>query len=119
MRDEQFSHGRKIRAKTIGDEIINLSSPAPARSQNGRTKIYTAFTWGEIFDRPGLPKKFRILINVTISPCSGSANPSSTTCGPPFVSAARPKRYARPSCRRDPSGAQSGPFSVAGLPTRQ
>ena len=75
MQDEQFYHGRKVRTEIMGEEIIDLVFSRSGPVEMDVQKIFTAFTWGEIFDRPGLPKNVRILINVATLAMLGEREP--------------------------------------------
>jgi alkylhydroperoxidase/carboxymuconolactone decarboxylase family protein YurZ len=75
MQEEQFNHGRKVRTEIMGDEIIDQVFTRSGPVEMEVQKIFTAFTWGEVFDRPGLPKKVRILINVATLAMLGEREP--------------------------------------------
>jgi alkylhydroperoxidase/carboxymuconolactone decarboxylase family protein YurZ len=64
MDDNRFERGRKNRADAVGGDIVDLvfqrSGPVEMEAQ----KLFTAHAWGEVFDRPGLGRNVRLLINV-------------------------------------------------------
>jgi alkylhydroperoxidase/carboxymuconolactone decarboxylase family protein YurZ len=75
MQDERFEHGREVRAETIGAGIIDLVFERSGPIEMDVQRIFTAFSWGEIFDRPGLSKKIRILINIATLAMLGERDP--------------------------------------------
>ena len=75
MPDNRFKHGRKVRAEVIGEEIIDLVFERSGPIEMDVQKVFTAFTWGEVFDRPGLSKKIRILINISTLAMLGERDP--------------------------------------------
>ena len=66
MNAKTMARGKKMRWDIIGKEIMDpiYANLGPAtRDQQG---YVTEFAWGEVFARPGLPQKTRILLNLAM-----------------------------------------------------
>lgn len=64
VEDKRFDRGRKIRAEAVGEDIVNLVFERSGPVELDAQRLLTAHGWGEIFVRPGLSPKMRLLINV-------------------------------------------------------
>jgi alkylhydroperoxidase/carboxymuconolactone decarboxylase family protein YurZ len=75
MSGDIFEHGRKVRSDIIGKEIVDTVFERSGPIEMDVQKVFTAFSWGEVFDRPGLPKKTRILITIATLAMIGEREP--------------------------------------------
>lgn len=64
MEDKRFDRGRSLRSEAVGEDIVNLVFERSGPVELDAQKLFTAHGWGEVFDRPGLSKKVRLLVNV-------------------------------------------------------
>jgi alkylhydroperoxidase/carboxymuconolactone decarboxylase family protein YurZ len=66
MNAKTHALGRKTRWDVIGHDTMDAIEGATGAVNRAQQDYVTEFAWGEIFNRPGLPKKTRILLNLAM-----------------------------------------------------
>ena len=64
LNDDIFMKGKKVRWNVIGKEIMDPIWDESGEATQEIQEYVTEFAWGEIFSRPGLDQKTRILLNL-------------------------------------------------------
>jgi 4-carboxymuconolactone decarboxylase len=64
--DEQkrYAKGRKVRRAVLGDAHVDRASAKKNKFTSPFQDLITRYAWGEIWTRPGLPRKTRSLITI-------------------------------------------------------
>lgn len=62
--EEQIAAGRATRAEVIGHDVIDAAYAAADDFELDQQDYVSAHSWGEVFNRPGLSKQTRLLINI-------------------------------------------------------
>lgn len=65
-RNENFEKGLKIREKLLGKEKIDTALWGADAFNQPMQQLTTEYCWGEIWSRPGLPRKIRSLLNIAM-----------------------------------------------------
>lgn len=63
---ELFQKGLEIRREVLGKEHVDRSLSAVDDFTGPMQKLVTEWCWGEIWGRPGLPRKTRSIINLAM-----------------------------------------------------
>ena len=66
MNAKTYARGRKTRWDVIGHQTMDGIDGATGATTRAQQDYVTEFAWGEIFNRPGLPKRTRILLNLAM-----------------------------------------------------
>lgn len=66
MSDELFKQGLAVRREVLGEEYVDQSIADADEFSLPLQELVTKYCWGEIWTRPGLPRKSRSLINIAI-----------------------------------------------------
>jgi 4-carboxymuconolactone decarboxylase len=66
MIKEKFEQGLKIRRSVLGAEYVDKSIQNATEFNMPMQELVTEYCWGEIWARPGLPKKTRSMINLAM-----------------------------------------------------
>lgn len=61
---EKFLQGLEIRRDVLGEEKINRSLWGADTFNQPMQQLVTEYCWGAVWGRPGLPRKFRSLLNI-------------------------------------------------------
>lgn len=61
---EQFEKGLKVRKEVLGEAYVNASLASADELTAPLQKLVTEWCWGEIWNRPGLERKTRSLLNL-------------------------------------------------------
>ncbi|MBL8575689.1 MAG: carboxymuconolactone decarboxylase family protein [Mesorhizobium sp.] len=61
---EQFERGLKVRREVLGEAYVNTSLASADELTAPLQKLVTEWCWGEIWNRPGLERKTRSLLNL-------------------------------------------------------
>ena len=73
LNDDIFMKGKKVRWNVIGKEIMDPIWDELGEATQEIQEYVTEFAWGEIFSRPGLDQKTRILLNLAMLVVQGEA----------------------------------------------
>ncbi|MBO9356126.1 4-carboxymuconolactone decarboxylase [Bordetella petrii] len=65
-RNENFEKGLKIREELLGKEKIDTALWGADAFNQPMQQLTTEYCWGEIWSRPGLPRKTRSLLNIAM-----------------------------------------------------
>lgn len=63
---DRLSRGRQIRTDVMGKDIIDSVFDAAGDIERDQQELYTAYAWCDVFEREGLPKPTRLLINIAV-----------------------------------------------------
>lgn len=63
---ERFERGAAIRREVLGSDYVDRSTSNASSFSAPLQELITEYCWGEIWSRPGLPKKTRSLINIAM-----------------------------------------------------
>jgi len=66
MNRDTYERGKKLRWELIGADIMDRIYAGNDTLTEAQQEYVTEFAWGELFSRPGLPAKTRILLNVVM-----------------------------------------------------
>lgn len=66
MNKEGFEKGLEIRKAVIGAEYVEKSLKNATEFSRPMQELVTEYCWGEIWGRPGLPRKTRSIINLAM-----------------------------------------------------
>ena len=66
FKTEQFAKGLKIRQEVLGAEHVQKSLDAATDFTAPMQKLVTEWCWGEIWSRPGLDRRTRSIINLSM-----------------------------------------------------
>jgi 4-carboxymuconolactone decarboxylase len=66
MIKEKFEQGLEIRRSVLGAEYVDKSIQNATEFNMPMQELVTEYCWGEIWARPGLPKKTRSMINLAM-----------------------------------------------------
>lgn len=64
--DEKFERGLKIRREVLGAEYVDNSLRSADDFNRPMQELTTTYCWGEVWARPGLPRKTRSLLNLAM-----------------------------------------------------
>jgi 4-carboxymuconolactone decarboxylase len=63
---ERYRQGMKVRRGVLGDAHVDRALKARNNFNEGFQDLITRYAWGEIWSRPGLPRKTRSLITLAM-----------------------------------------------------
>ncbi|WP_298823751.1 4-carboxymuconolactone decarboxylase [uncultured Planococcus sp.] len=66
MNKEKFEQGLEIRKSVLGAEYVEKSIQNATDFNMPMQELVTEYCWGEIWARPGLPKKTRSMLNLAM-----------------------------------------------------
>ncbi|MBT2569424.1 4-carboxymuconolactone decarboxylase [Planococcus sp. ISL-110] len=66
MNKEKFEQGLEIRRSVLGAEYVDKSIQNATEFNMPMQELVTEYCWGEIWARPGLPKKTRSMLNLAM-----------------------------------------------------
>ena len=66
MNKERFEKGLEIRRSVLGAEYVDSSINNATDFNMPMQELVTEYCWGEVWGRPGLPKKTRSMINLAM-----------------------------------------------------
>lgn len=66
MNKEKFDIGLEIRRSVLGAEYVDSSIQNATEFNMPMQELVTEYCWGEIWARPGLPKKTRSMLNLAM-----------------------------------------------------
>lgn len=66
MTDELFERGLKTRKEVLGDDYVEKSLAAADDFTMPLQELVTRYCWGDIWNRPGLDKQQRSIINLAM-----------------------------------------------------
>ena len=66
MNKERFEKGLEIRKSVLGAEYVENSINNATDFNMPMQELVTEYCWGEVWARPGLPKKTRSMINLAM-----------------------------------------------------
>jgi alkylhydroperoxidase/carboxymuconolactone decarboxylase family protein YurZ len=73
LNDETFTKGKEVRWKVIGKDVMDPIWGELGEATQAIQEYVTEFAWGEIFSRPGLDQKTRILLNLAMLAVQGES----------------------------------------------
>ncbi len=66
MTDDLFERGLKTRKEVLGDEYVEKSLAAADDFTRPLQELVTRYCWGDVWNRPGLDKQQRSMINLAM-----------------------------------------------------
>jgi 4-carboxymuconolactone decarboxylase len=66
MSDELFDKGLKVRREVLGAEYVDKAIQSADDFTRPLQELVTRYCWGEIWNRPGLDRKTRSMINLAM-----------------------------------------------------
>ncbi|MCG7344079.1 4-carboxymuconolactone decarboxylase [Sporosarcina sp. ACRSL] len=66
MTSEKFDRGLEIRRSVLGAEYVDKSIANATDFNMDMQQLVTEYCWGEVWARPGLPKKTRSMLNLAM-----------------------------------------------------
>jgi len=66
MNQELFDKGMKVRREVLGSEYVDRSIASATPFTRELQELVTQYCWGEIWNRPGLTRRERSLINLAM-----------------------------------------------------
>jgi 4-carboxymuconolactone decarboxylase len=63
---QRYDQGMKVRREVLGDAHVDKALQNRAEFNNEFQELITRYAWGEIWSRPGLPKKVRSMITLAM-----------------------------------------------------
>lgn len=66
MNKEKFEQGLEIRRSVLGAEYVDKSINNATDFNRPMQELVTEYCWGEVWARPGLPKKTRSMLNLAM-----------------------------------------------------
>lgn len=66
MNKEKFEKGLEVRRQVLGPEYVNNAIENATDFNREMQELVTEYCWGEVWTRPGLPKKTRSMINLAM-----------------------------------------------------
>lgn len=66
MDKELFERGLKVRREVLGAEYVDASIQSADDFNRPMQELVTQYCWGEIWNRPGLERKTRSLLNLAM-----------------------------------------------------
>ncbi len=66
MNQELFEKGMKVRREVLGAEYVDKSIASATPFTRDLQELVTQYCWGEIWNRPGLSRRERSLINLAM-----------------------------------------------------
>ncbi len=66
MNKELFEKGLKVRREVLGAEYVDKSLKSADAFNQPMQELVTEYCWGEIWNRPGLDRRTRSIINLSL-----------------------------------------------------
>jgi 4-carboxymuconolactone decarboxylase len=66
MKKERFEKGLEMRKSVLGEEYVNNSMNSATDFNMPMQELVTEYCWGEVWTRPGLDRKTRSMINLSM-----------------------------------------------------
>ena len=66
MNQEQFEKGLKVRREVLGAEYVDASLRNADEFTRPMQELVTEYCWGEVWNRPGLDRRSRSLLNLAM-----------------------------------------------------
>jgi 4-carboxymuconolactone decarboxylase len=66
MDQDRFERGQRLRREVLGDAYVDRSLTNATEFTRPFQEIVTEFAWGEVWQRPGLDKKTRAMLNLAM-----------------------------------------------------
>jgi len=66
MNSEQFEQGLRIRREVLGAEYVDAAIKNADAFTQPMQKLVTEYCWGEVWNRPGLDRRSRSLLNLAM-----------------------------------------------------
>ena len=63
---EKFDNGLQVRREVLGEEYVEKSLSEATELTFPFQELVTEYCWGSVWTRPGLPRKIRSLINLSM-----------------------------------------------------
>ena len=64
MTDERYEQGMRVRREVHGDEHVDAATARATDLTREFQELLTRYAWGEIWTRPGLPRRTRSLVTL-------------------------------------------------------
>ena len=64
--NERYDRGLEIRREVLGAEYVDAAIASADELSRPLQELVTEYCWGEVWGRPGLPRKTRSLLNIGI-----------------------------------------------------
>jgi 4-carboxymuconolactone decarboxylase len=64
--NERYERGLEIRREVLGREYVDAALAAADELGTPLQELVTEYCWGELWARPGLPRKTRSLLNIAM-----------------------------------------------------
>ena len=64
--NERYDRGLEIRREVLGTEYVDAAIASADELSRPLQELVTEYCWGEVWGRPGLPRKTRSLLNIGI-----------------------------------------------------
>lgn len=66
MNNERFEKGLRVRREVLGAEYVDKSIASATAFSRPMQELVTEYCWGEIWNRPGLTRRERSMINLAM-----------------------------------------------------
>lgn len=66
MTDDRLERGKEVRSEVLGAEHVQRSLAAASEFTRPMQELVTEYCWGVVWDRPGLPRRERSLVNIAM-----------------------------------------------------
>lgn len=66
MNTDLYEKGLKIRREVVGDTYVDLALKNADEFSMPMQKLVTEFCWGEVWSRPGIDRKTRSMLNLSM-----------------------------------------------------
>jgi 4-carboxymuconolactone decarboxylase len=66
MTDDRLERGKQVRSEVLGEEHVQRSLAAASEFTRPMQELVTEYCWGVVWDRPGLPRRERSLVNIAM-----------------------------------------------------
>ncbi len=66
MSDEQFERGMRVRREVLGDAHVDRAIERATRFTEPFQDLITRYAWGAVWDRPGLDRRTRSAITLSV-----------------------------------------------------
>jgi 4-carboxymuconolactone decarboxylase len=66
MTDDRLERGKEVRSEVLGAEHVQRSLAAASEFARPLQELVTEYCWGVVWDRPGLPRRERSLVNIAM-----------------------------------------------------
>ena len=63
---DRMERGRQLRSEVMGKEVIDRVLGNAGEIEREQQALFTAYAWCDVFDREGISKATRVLINIAV-----------------------------------------------------